>query len=109
MSGIDKLQFDHAQILYILDIGLKKIFYENLLILSKFHKKTLSRPGDIKIFRPGKRMYTYTLPPFMEAVLSEERHLMKWVGIFQMGIFWVGIFRGEGGFPRGEFDGWEFS
>ena len=36
----------------------------------------------------------YTLPPFMDAVLSEERQLMKWVGIFQVGIFWVGIFRG---------------
>ena len=43
----------------------------------------------------------------MDEVLSEERQLMKWVGIFQIKIFWVGIFRGE--FSRGEFDGWEFS
>ena len=34
----------------------------------------------------------YTLPPFMDAVLSEERQIMKWVGIFQVGIFWVRIF-----------------
>ena len=37
----------------------------------------------------------------MDAVLSEERQLMKWVEIFLVGIFWVAIFRGE-------FDGWEF-
>ena len=28
-------------------------------------------------------------------VLSEERQLMKWVGIFQTRIFWVAVFRGE--------------
>ena len=39
-------------------------------------------------------------------VLSEERQLMKWVGKFQMRIFWVAILLGE--FSRGEFDGWEF-
>ena len=27
-------------------------------------------------------------------VLIEERQLMKWVEIFQVGIFWVGIFQG---------------
>ena len=36
----------------------------------------------------------YTLPPFMDAVLSEQRQLMKWVGIFQVRIFRVGIFPG---------------
>ena len=35
-------------------------------------------------------------------VLSEERQLMKWVGIFRVGIF-------HGGFPTGEFDGWKYS
>ena len=35
----------------------------------------------------------YTLPPFMNEMLSEERQLMKWVGIFQVEIFWVSIFR----------------
>ena len=30
----------------------------------------------------------------MDEAFSEERQLMKWVGIFQMIIFWVGIFRG---------------
>ena len=43
----------------------------------------------------------YTLPPFMDAVLSEERQLMKWVEVFQVGIFWVEIFRRK-------FSGWEF-
>ena len=48
-----------------------------LLTLPKFHEKTLSRPGGIKIFRPWRRMHMYTLPSFMGAVLSEERQLMK--------------------------------
>ena len=42
------------------------------------------------------QMYMYTLPPFIGEVLSEERQLMKWVVIFQVGVFW------------GEIDGWEF-
>ena len=65
-----------------------------LLILPKFHEKTLNRPADIKNFCPGRRMYIYTHPPFMDAVLSEERQLMKWVRIFQVGIFWGGSFQG---------------
>ena len=41
----------------------------------------------------------YTLLPFMDAALSEERQLMKWVEVFQVGIIWmeisqVGIFLG---------------
>ena len=48
MSGNEKLQFDHAQILYILDLGLKKCFFMKIsLILPKFHEKNLSPPGDI--------------------------------------------------------------
>ena len=43
----------------------------------------------------------YTLPPCMDAVLSKERQLMKWVGIFQVRIF-------QGGFSTGQFDEWEF-
>ena len=39
--------------------------------------KLKSRSGDT-----GKRMYMYTLTPFMDEVLSEERQLKKWVGIF---------------------------
>ena len=73
-----------------------------LLILPKFHETShesfmrhLSRSGDIKIFRPGRRMYMYTLPPFMDEILSEERQIMKWVGIFQVGIFCVEIFLKE--------------
>ena len=83
-------------------------FMKILSILPKFHEKTLSRPGDIKIFRPGRRMYMYTLPPFMDVVLSEERQSMKLVGIFPVGIFWMVIFWGEGIFQR-QFDGWGFS
>ena len=35
----------------------------------------------------------YILLPFMDAVFSEERQLMKWVGIIQVGIFWLRIFQ----------------
>ena len=63
-----------------------------LSILRKFHEKTFSRPGDIKIFRLGRRMYMYIPSPFLDAMLSEERQLMKWVGIFQVGILPGGIF-----------------
>ena len=47
----------------------------------------------------------YTLPSFMEEVLSEERQLMKWVETFQVWIFqgavwWVGTFRVERNFLR---------
>ena len=38
----------------------KKMFSTKILwILPKFHEKTLSHSGDIKIFRPGRRMYIY--------------------------------------------------
>ena len=37
----------------------------------------------------------YTLPPFRDEVLSEERQLIKWVGIFPMGIILVRIFLGD--------------
>ena len=35
-------------------------------MLPKFHEKTLSSPGDIKIFCPGRRMYMYTLTLFIK-------------------------------------------
>ena len=73
-------------------------FMKILLILPKFHEKTLSRPGDIKIFLPGRKMYMYTFPPFMEAVLREKRELLNWVGIFQVWDFLGGNFCRE--FPR---------
>ena len=86
-SCIEKLHFDHVYILYILHLGLKKCFFmKTLLILPRLREKTLSRSGDIKIFRPGGRMYMYTLPPFTNEGLSEERKLIKWVKIFQVRI-----------------------
>ena len=51
----------------------------------------------------------YTLLPFKDAVLSEERKSMKWVVIFQVEIFWEGIFLGRswvgGNFLGGDFPG----
>ena len=79
MSGIEKLQFDHAQILYIFLLRAEKVFFmKTLLTFLRFHEKTLSRPGDIKVSLPGRRMYLYNLSPFMDAVFSDERQLMKW-------------------------------
>ena len=46
-------------------------------------------------------MYMYTLPLFMDVVLSEERQLMK------LKNFVGGNFPGEK-FSRRQFDGWEF-
>ena len=71
-----------------------------LLILPKFHEKTLSLPRYITIFCPGRRMYMYTLPAFMDAVLSGERQSMERAGMFQVGILCVAIFFG-GNFPGG--------
>ena len=54
----------------------------------------------------------HTLSPFMDELLSEERQLMKWVGIFQVGIFWWEFSGGEldwGGILRVEFCLVEFS
>ena len=91
------------------------MFFMKILLLSpEFHEKTLNGSGDIKIFCPGRRTYMYTLPPFMDVVLSVERQLMKCMGIFQVEILWVGIFRVEffmgeiflcGNFPGGSFPG----
>ena len=36
-----------------------------------------------------------SLPPFMDEVLREERQLMKWLKIFQVGIARVRIFPGR--------------
>ena len=65
------------------------LFIKILLILPRFYERTLIGLGDIKMFRPGRRMYMYSLLLFMGAVFSEERQVMKWVGIFQVRIFWV--------------------
>ena len=80
-------------------------------ILPKFQEKTLARLGDIKISLAGRRMYTYALSPFMDIMLSKERQVLKWVGIFQVGIF-LGDFPGRSlmgvNFPSGNFPGANF-
>ena len=105
MSGIEK--FEHAQKRHILDLGVKKCFYENFINIT-FHEKTTSLSGDIKSFCPGRRMYMYTLPSIYGRMLSEEKasykslELMKRVGTFQVGIFRGGIFQ-EGSLVGGNF------
>ena len=87
--------------------GIEKFYMKISVILPKFYEKTLSSPGDIKMFS-SRRMYIYIFLPFMDAVFSEERELVKWVGIFQLGNFWVGILRGDF-FSRGVLMGGNFS
>ena len=66
MSGIKKMQFNHAQILYILDFELKKYFFmKTLLIPPKFHGKTLSRPGDMEI---KENVHVYSTPIYGRSV-----------------------------------------
>ena len=56
MSGIEKLQFEHAHTLYF-SLRDEKVFCMKILsILPKFHEKTLSCSGDIRIFAPGKNV-----------------------------------------------------
>ena len=60
MSGIEKLQFLHAQILPISNLGVSKYFYEKfvtLLTLPKIHEKILNCSADIKIFVIGKGVH----------------------------------------------------
>ena len=56
--------------------GIEKFYMKILVILTKFYEKTLSSAEDIKMFSL-RRMYIYILLPFMDAVFSEERELMK--------------------------------
>ena len=66
--------------------------------MPKFHEKTLSRSRDIKIFRPGRRMYMYTL--------SYGRSVKWRKTINEMGgNIPGGKFLG-GNFPGGDFPGW---
>ena len=77
-----------------------------LLIVTKFHEKTTSRSGGIKNLCPegGEGVDSHPLPHLLKKeVLSEKQSLYntfkltKWMGIFQVGIFWVKISRGLGG------------
>ena len=105
----EKLQFNHVWILYILDLGLgwKSVFYENIINIAKVSWENSKPSRRYQIFRPGRRTYMYTLPPFIDAILSEERQLMKWLGIFQVRIFWVEIFRKKN-FPEESLMGGNF-
>ena len=60
---------------------------KTLFRLPRFHEKTLRRSGDIDFFSREKDVHVHCPPSFMDKVLIEERQLMKWAGIFQVGIF----------------------
>ena len=63
-----------------------------LLILLNFHGKTLSSSADTNqnFYSREEDVLVHSpppLPPFMDKVLSEERQILKWVGIFKVGLF----------------------
>ena len=62
-----------AGILYFRLNTEKNVLYGNFINIIKVSSEISKRPGDIKIFRPGRRIYMYTLPPFMDAMLSKEK------------------------------------
>ena len=72
---------------------------------------SLARNSELVDLHSSNTPYLQTIAsmmeiPFMDEVIS-ERQLIKWGGIFQVGISWMRIFRGE--FSEEEFDWWEFS
>ena len=61
--NFEKWQFDHVPILYILDLGLKKCLAWKFIKIAKVSWENSEPFLGIKIFRPGRRMYMYSLPP----------------------------------------------
>lgn len=56
ISGIEKLQFAHAQILQTSNLGVPKYFFGNfgnIAKVSEFHDKIPSRSEDVRNFSPG--------------------------------------------------------
>ena len=62
MSGTEKLQFEHAQILHLFGLGVEKSFKENFVNIAKEVSVWVE---DVHVDPP--------LPPYMNEVLSEER------------------------------------
>ena len=63
-------------------INITKASWKNSKPLWRY-QHFLSREEDVHVH-----------PPPLSEVLSEERQLMEWMAIFQVGIFWVEIFPG---------------
>ena len=87
MSGIEKLESDDAQILYILDLGLKKSLYENFINIAKVSLEKSKAFWRYQNFSSEEEDVRVLSPPVMDEVLREERQVMKWVRIFQLGTF----------------------
>ena len=66
-----------------------------LLLLPKFHEKTLSRSEDIKIFCPGSRMYIYTLPTIYGRSVKWRKTINEMGGNIPVGNFLRGNIKGE--------------
>ena len=65
-----------------------------------FQVGTLSHSGDIKILRPGRRIYMYTLPPIYERSIKRRKTVNEMGGNIIGGNFLGGNFLG-GNFPGG--------
>ena len=79
MSDIEKLEFDHAQTLFILDLPLKKCFAWNIAKVSWENSKPFC---SYQNFLSEEGMYMYTLPPFMDEVIDDDiagkHHFFCW-------------------------------
>ena len=79
-------------------------FFSILLLLLLLHWYYLKDCFVILCFQSAE-VFTF-VKICQNEVLSEERQIMKWVGIFQVRIFSAAILWGK--VSRGDFDGWEF-
>ena len=103
MIGIEKFQFNHAQTLYILELGLKNTLNENFNKIGKVSWENSMSFWRYQCFRPGRRMYMFTLPLPRSPIYGRS---VKWRnGINKMG----GNIQGKnflgGNFRRGNFPG----
>ena len=112
-----KLQFDHAQILYILGLGLKKVWYQNFINIAKFSWENSKPSWRYQNFSSMEEDVHVHSPPiygrsdkWRNTINEMDGNILGgnfWVGIFrgklfQGGVWWVGIFR-VGIFPGGIF------
>ena len=94
MSGFEKLQYDHAQILYILDLGLKKCFYENFIKTAKVSWENPKAFWRYRFFFQGEGC-TCTLSPIVYGQSANWRKTINEMGANIPGGNFLGVY-----FPR---------
>ena len=97
MSGIEKLLFDQTQILFILDLGLKNVLYENIAKVSWENSKLFWKYQN---FSSSKTDVYVHFPPIYEQSVKWRKIIKEMGGHipgenFQGGIFRQEIFQGK--------------